>query len=128
MCEVRITEELKSFILEKIESIGHLEVLCLLAQEPKKLWTAVDVSRELRTNESMAKGQLDTLLREGFLNQGPTGAYYYDPVELKSNAIIQQLLEAYRDRRMMVINLIYSKPTEKIRNLAEAFKLRKGDS
>lgn len=76
----------------------------------------------------MATSQLDQLLKAGFLNQGPTGAYYYDPVELKSADLIHQLLDAYRERRMMVINLIYSKPTEKIRNLAAAFKLRKGDS
>lgn len=125
---VRINEELKAFILDKIESVGHVEVLCLLAQEPKKLWTADEVRRELRTNESMAASQLDNLLKLGFLNQGPNGAYYFDPIELKSAHLVNQLIESYRDRKMMIINLIYSKPTEKVRNLAEAFKIRKGDS
>lgn len=125
--EGSINEELKFFILDKIESVGQLEVLCLLAHEPKKLWTAETLSKELRTNESMAASQLESLMKAGFLNQGPNGGYYFEPVENSVREKTTQLIELYRERRMMVINTIYSKPTEKVKNLAEAFKLRKGD-
>ena len=39
--------------------------------------------------------------------------------------VIEMLAETYRDRRLAVTNEIYSKPLDKVKTFAEAFRLRK---
>jgi hypothetical protein len=56
--------------------------------------------------------------------EGPPPTYRYaPPPELHRS--IAGLVETYRERRVSVINLVYSRPSDAIRSFADAFRLRK---
>lgn len=115
---------IREFIYKNIRSVGHLEVLLLLARDPHKRWTADEVSRELRTNTSYALSQLNELVQSRLLSAEQTPLYsYLSNVEI--DPLVLQLHGIYNSRRTTLINLIYSQPMEKIMGFADAFQLKK---
>lgn len=110
-------------LLDKcIRSVGHLEALLLLFQNPQRLWTALDVSRELRTNEALALHQLDELCP--YVVEKHVNEFRYASSS-ENDAVVKKLTELYRERRHAVINYIYSKPPDALRSFADAFKIKK---
>jgi hypothetical protein len=124
---VVITDELKAFIMEKIDSLGHLEVLCLLHSNPEAKWTADSVNQKLRSNLALTAAQLAQLKSRGLLKSDENGNYFYSVSELRIDRLVLQVIELYKDRRVTLINFLYNKPTEKVKALADAFKIRKDD-
>lgn len=122
-----LPEGVRSFVLEKIDSVGHLEVLSLLSKDSSKTWTAEEVSQELRTNTSLASDQLEMLMGHGLLICIEKIKYQFSPSDSEDLTRINELVKIFHDRRRVIISLIYSKPTERVRNLADAFKIRKED-
>lgn len=114
------------FITEHINSVGQLEVLLLLRSSGDRAWTAVEISEALRTTSDMATEQLRELTARGIVSaseQSPTQYRYVPPEAARS--LIDRLAILYDERRVTVITLIYSKPTDKVRTFADAFRLRK---
>jgi hypothetical protein len=120
----------KAFVHKYIQSVEHLEVLLLLYRAPEKTWTAQSVARELRADGSSIKNRLSDHTKAGLLdelqNEGSAEYFYrfrsYDP---DVNEIVSQLGAAYRERRFRIIDAIFSKPNDKLRLFADAFKYRK---
>jgi hypothetical protein len=86
--------------------------------------------------------QFSHLCSRGLLTcePGPPASYRFRPSTPELNAAVADLAKAYADRRVTVISLIYSKPSEKtvlaypakppatdpLKSFSEAFRLRKG--
>ena len=134
MAEPPISDELKAFILEHVDSIEGIEVLLLLSAHRERTWTATEVSRELRSSFDSAANRLRALQTKRILREEGDRTlseeliYRYGPQSEKMDFLIGRLAELYRTRRFSVMNLIFSKPAESIRTFADAFKIRKGDS
>lgn len=123
MAESELSLEMQNFINAHIRSVGDLEVLFLLAEDPRRQWTGEEVSRELRTNANYAQSQLKELCKVGLLeNESGKFSTRADPQLLD---LIYRLRNDYTLRRSTVINFIYEQPLEKIRGFADAFKLKK---
>lgn len=123
MTDVDLSEEIKNFINAHIRSVGHLEVLFLLGDDPARSWTAEMVSGELRTNPTYALSQLKELTAAGLVSfMNGKYASTSDPQLLD---LVYKLRSAYNIKRSTVINYIYDQPLEKIKSFAEAFKLKK---
>ena len=107
----------------------QLEILLLLHQHPGRAWTAETVARELRISALSAGDRLEDLTRAAILSrvEGGTAEYGYAPASPKLEEAVSGLATAYAERRVTVINLIFSKPVDKIRTFADAFRLRKDD-
>ncbi len=118
-----ISNELLSFITDNIHSVEQVEILALLKQSGRG-WTAERVRLELRSDLSSVTHWLDYCTSRGFLSKSTEG-YSYAPSALYAPKL-EELLEAYRIRKNRLIDLIYSKPRNEARILAEAFKWRKG--
>lgn len=123
-------EILSRFILASIDSIGQLEVLLLLRHHADRDWSAPEVGDELRTNAVSAAEHLAKLSHHGLFAPSEMSPlrYRYKPRTVELGAAVDLLNQAYRDDRVAVINMIYSKPTERIRIFADAFKIRKEDA
>jgi hypothetical protein len=118
-----LSQEIQSFINTHIRSVGDLEVIFLLANDPKRMWSGEEVSRELRTNANYAQTQLKDLARIGVLEcVDGKFACRQDPQLLD---LLYRLRDDYTLRRYTVINFIYDQPLEKIRGFADAFRLKK---
>lgn len=119
---------MRRLIADHIDSVEQLEILLLLYQHPERSWSAESVARELRISAMSAGDRLKDMARAGILSkvQGAEGEYRYEPDPQMGEAVAG-LATAYSERRVTVINLIFSKPVDKIRTFADAFRLRRDD-
>jgi hypothetical protein len=118
----------RRFILEHVHSVEQLEVLLLLHRDPARWWTAGQVSMELYTSLASADDRLRDLAARTLLVVEPTRPprYRYEPGTEEARDVVGLLAETYRERRVTVITLVFSKPQDAIRDLADAFRIGKG--
>lgn len=121
--------EVRRLITHHIESVEQLEILLLLYQQPERTWSREAVARELRLAPGSAAERLEGMLQDGLLRrQGDgQGEYQYAPRSPELDEAVRGLAAEYTLRRVTVINLIYSKPIDRIRTFADAFRLKKDD-
>jgi hypothetical protein len=124
-----ISEEVKRFVYEHIESVEQLEVLLLLRSTAPAEWTAESVARELRIAAPSAAIRLDDLAsRDLLIVTGPSRSVYrYEPAGVDRDRVLRALADAYSTHRVSLITLIFSKPSDTIRSFADAFKIWKKD-
>ena len=127
--EEPITENVRRFIVDHIQSVESLEILLLLFGGRAKEFSALDVSRTLCTSLESAAGQLQQLHKATLLV--PTEApnpptYRFNPGSPEAQ-VVADLEKIYKTRRVSVISFIYSKPTDPLRAFSDAFKLRKDE-
>jgi hypothetical protein len=121
--------DVKTLIIEKIESVEHIEILLLLHANPSKSFSAAEVSQKLRTGEDSTMRRLADMTVKGLVQdvQSEGKAMYSiatrDPA---LSALVAKLLKTYQERRVSVLTLIFSKPLEKIQVFADAFKIKRG--
>lgn len=127
MADDPISEEVKQFIAERIDSVELLEVLLFLRAKPDREWGAEEISKELRSSTvSIAKRLADLHTRELlFLKETSPPLYRYNPRTNKLMVAVNALARAYEMSRARVIDLIFSKPADKLRHFSDAFRLRK---
>lgn len=122
-----IPDHVHQLISEHIRSIAQLELLVMLRRESDKQWTVEQVAKTLYTAVSMTEPLLESLRASGLLvvTRTPELQYGYAPKTAELERAVADLDRLYQERRVTIINLIYSAPTEKLRNFADAFRLRK---
>ena len=121
---------MRQLIAERIDSVVQLEVLLLLKAETQRAWAAAEVAQQLRIEPAWATGQLEELASRGLLSLAAEMPvrYRYVPATAALDAAVAQLERDYAERRVTVITLIFSKPVDKLRTFADAFRLRKDKS
>jgi hypothetical protein len=122
----QLPDDVRRFVIEHINSVEQLEVLLLLRAHPDQDWTTEAVGQTLYTPPAAAEMRLDDLLQHGFVTAGspPHKSYRYRTLN-KDDRLIAELADLYRERRVTVISLIYSKPHQQVQAFADAFKLRR---
>ena len=125
MSDAVIPPRVQRFIATHIDSIEKLEVLLLLRTQAQREWTARDVSLELRIAESSAATRLADLTARRLVMQPGEGRYRYGPANPDDAQDVASLAETYSTRRVSVISFIFSKPLEKVRGFADAFRLKR---
>jgi hypothetical protein len=125
VAEEAIPIEVRSLIAEHIDSVAQLETLLLIQAVPEQTWDAEKLGRELRINRDWAASQLQHLCNHGLLNCDQPPNYRYAPKTPELAAAVEGLARAYAERRVTVIGMIFSKPVDKLRSFADAFRLRK---
>lgn len=121
-----ITAEIERFVHDHIDSVEKLEILFLLADEPQKQWSAVEVSQKLYRQPDSVATRLEELRDRGLLSVGgeATIVYRYAPGP-QHYLLIQDLQRSYKIRKDAVIRLIFQKPTDSLRVFSDAFRIRR---
>lgn len=123
-----ISEPATALVVDHIESVEQLEVLLLLHRTPNRAHAAADVANELRIDQGSAQRRMEDLVARGLVE--PDGAGFVYRTNNARDAQVRALADAYRERRVSVITLIFSKPQkpapDPARALADAFKLKRG--
>lgn len=121
--------ELRTLVIEKIDSIGELEVLHLLIENPGTKWDAHSVSMRLRSNLTSAEKQLkklsDTVLIS--VSSEESLSYWYPSADEKTAELLKDLPDFYPKFQHQFIDLIYNKPREHIQALVNSFKIGRGN-
>ncbi len=112
-----------------VDSLAALEVLVLLYRKQRG-WTLAQLNAELGIPPEAARRELERLVARGLISvsQESDPTYRYRPTEAAPSADVERIADAYRERRIAVINHVASGALKRIRLLADAFRLKKGDS
>lgn len=121
-----IPQEVKAFIEEYIGSIEQLEILLLVHNHPEQWFTPADVSRELYIAEESAARRLQDFYARKLVVRAPDKSLYQAVAgTAPSSRTVALLATAYQERRVRVVNLIFSKPVDRVKSFADAFKFRR---
>ncbi|WP_271587533.1 hypothetical protein [Bradyrhizobium sp. CCBAU 53415] len=124
MADQYVSDELRSFILKRIDSVAQIEALLLIRSDPQSQWSAARLARRLYISEAEAAEALSRLCASELLTCTDE-IYALDGVPEQNLALIEQLLGVYSRHLIPVTNLVHSKP-RRIGSFADAFKFRKG--
>lgn len=111
--------------MDSIESVSHLEVLLMLYKDPAKNWDAEKVCKELRSSLSSATKQLESLTSKGLISTTDSVSYHYLPLSPELDEKVRTLFDLYQKMPVAIVTCIYEKPTDKLKNFSEAFRIKK---
>jgi hypothetical protein len=117
-------------LIGRLDSIAQLEILLLLKNAAPQAWTAAQLASELRIDAASAAEQVAQLRERSLLVESPpgSGSYRFDAATPATGKAVENLAACYADRRVAVVTLLHSRPSESVRAFAEAFRIRKGDA
>jgi hypothetical protein len=123
----QLPTEIQEFIFQHIDSLEQLEVLLLLSGSPQKAWTAREINDQLRSNAESVQKRLETLVSHGLVAESDdqSRSFRYSPATPALAAGVETLAENYRERRVKVLECIFSKPISSLRIFADSFRIRK---
>jgi hypothetical protein len=110
MAKSPISKTLMQFIEDHIQSVGHLEILCLFAENPARKWQANEVFRQIQSTEVSVNASLKRFVSDGLLTEDPAGSYHFSPRTTEMALNVTCLLNIYRERPVAVIEAIYRQP------------------
>ena len=122
-----IPESVARFIAVHVRSLEQLEILLLLANQPERSWNVDAVYEVIRSSRSSAGERLDELRLQGLLSVSDEkkGLYRYQPQGREIAAAVEALAQLYKERRVKIVELIYSQPSDPLQHFADAFKFKK---
>lgn len=120
----QISESLKKFIREDVQTVFRLEVLLFLHRNQAKSFTVDEVANELGFEHDVAQEQLAALVNIGIrASEADASRYGYEPADERLGALVDQLAHAYPTHRVVVLSLILSERPDRIRVFTEAIKV-----
>jgi len=116
--------EVSQFLLERIDSVPHLEALLLLWNSRPTLWQADELARRLYVDGEVALRLLQDLARQQLIDSdtGSPERYCYRDDPADRSRLIRMVDETYRREVVRVSTLIHSKPSSPLRDFARAFR------
>lgn len=127
-----VPEPVRRFLSTHVSSIEQLEVLLLLRSTPDREWSVEEVNRALGSSLSSIQDRLALLADGGLVTHREVEGrrvYRYHPASDATAAVIDELANVYKERRLAVIQLVYARPESDAVHFAKAFKITrtKGD-
>ena len=119
-------QDLLDFIRSTIRSVWALELLLALRRHDGRPWTSEQLTAELRASTPLVTANLAVFEAAGLVLRDKD-QFRYAPANPQLEGLCAGLEAAYRERPVTVINAIVSPPGDKLRTLANAFRL-KGDT
>ena len=116
---------IRDFLSRHIASVEELEILLLLHDGKDRDWTPAEINERLRSQEISISKWLEALVTLKLVRRSSGSRYQFAPASEALARDTAELAEVYRERRIKVIELIYSKPNENLLEFVRAFELRK---
>lgn len=119
-----ISDRVRRFIVERIDSVPELEAVLLLRSDPQRDWGVEDAGARLYVSVTVAAHVLGALTGRGLLAE-TNRRYRYAPANDEIDEVVAELAETYATHLIDVTQLIHGKPATSVRQFASAFRLRK---
>ncbi|MEX0806196.1 MAG: hypothetical protein WD688_23180 [Candidatus Binatia bacterium] len=122
-----IPHDVRQFVLDRIDSVAHLEALLLLRSKPDEEWSCQAVANRLYIDQRQTAELLTHLHADGFVTAtaGQSPVYRYQPASMELQQMVDRLAQIYSKHLVPITNLIHSKPKKRVQEFADAFRLRK---
>lgn len=124
MTRENVPESVRRLIAESIDSIVELEAILLLRAHANQDWDAEQAGARLYVSVTVAAHILDALARRGFFTV-VENRYRYDRANTEMETQVAALATAYATNLIAVTHLVHAKPTDSVRQFAQAFRFRK---
>ena len=120
-------DEVFQFILDKIDSVPHLEALLLLWNTRPQGWSEVTLAARLHVNPGVAEKLLHDLHRDELAAIAPAAPdlYCYRSESPEKDDLIGALDATYRRQLVRISTMIHGKASSAIRDFAKAFRITK---
>jgi hypothetical protein len=129
MEDADFSDEFCRFLRVAVPSVEAAEALLLLQREPERWWSAEDLVEALAPSASVsaaaAAGYLTLFQSNSLAAIGPDKRAQYRPGFSELGRHVDTLAQAYRERPVTLIRVIYALRDTKIRSFADAFKLKR---
>jgi DNA-binding IclR family transcriptional regulator len=125
-----ISDDVVRFIVDKVDSVPHLEALLLLFASTPKSWSAAEIAARTYVSEERARALLQDLSRQRLAQPDADAPerYRYDAAWDVAGTTMRQVAGSYQRHLVRVANLIHSKASPAVRDFARAFQFKKKDS
>ncbi|HEU5079273.1 MAG TPA: hypothetical protein VFT72_08665 [Opitutaceae bacterium] len=110
----QIEQDIGAFIVDYIDSVHTLEVLLMLHRDPSRVWTTDTIHEHVQSSPSAVKASLLSLMNANLARQPSSdrdGFMFHAPSVLLDERV-RALATLYENRRTLVIEYIYSRPTK----------------
>lgn len=129
MEDADFSDQFCRFLQETITAVDAAELLLLAADRPDAWASAAELVERLRPKAQMAEEEarryLDVFVARGLLETGADGRVRFRPAGEDLAQHVRTLAQAYEERPVTLVRVIYALKDAKIRTFAEAFRLRK---
>jgi DNA-binding IclR family transcriptional regulator len=125
MSKPHISEELKTFIKDKIQTVLRLEVLLLLHDQQFRSFTADEIAKEMGFGTEATQRELTALEAIGLVAQSSVdeSKYKYQPANETLGSTVKRLATAYSTQRVPILSVILAQTSDRPRLFAEAFRI-----
>ena len=116
------------YILEKIESVPHLEAIILLWNSRPVGWSPDELASRLYVPSERAVEIVRDLMRQQLAQQtapGPPPRFSYLPRNDEQNEWMFRVDTAYRREIVRISTMLHSKASLSVREFARAFRFKK---
>ncbi len=122
-----IPDAVRRFVGAYVDSLEQLEVVLWLHGNAHRSWTADEVTMELRLSRDSVSRRLERLHAQRLLlrEDGAPPTYRFDAGNQALAQDVAAVARTYKERRVSVVNLIFSNPVDNVLEFADAFKLKK---
>lgn len=129
MEDAAFSDEFCRFLRAAVPSVEAAELLLLLSRERERWWAAQEAAGALLPEASLGEADVARYLgmfqASGLIAVGPDKRVQYRPGYTALDEHVRTLEQAYRERPVTLIRVIYALRDGKIQSFADAFKLRR---
>ena len=119
-----LPDDVKAFLRTYVKSIWALELLLFLRSRAESAWSAATLTRELRASEPVVRGSLGLFRAAGLVSEDADGKVRFAPASPDLDRLVRDVAECYATHPVAISDEIYA-PDSRIRNFADAFRLKK---
>jgi hypothetical protein len=123
MTENPVSDEVRDFLIEHIDSVAQLEALLLLRQSSPQSWDPRQLAKRLYIDEDEARNVLSQLVAGSLLTSDGT-TFRFLPENKEQEILVDAVADSYAHYLVPVTRIIHEKAAG-IRQFANAFKFRK---
>ena len=123
MSDPKVSNEIRKFLRANIESIGTLEVLAVFLNDKNRAWTAEDLRVAVHSSTQAIELHLKQLLKMRAIARD-AGTFKYAPYDENLAKLLSDLNVAYVAFPKRIIEMIYNRTDQTIRDFSDAFKIR----
>lgn len=127
MSDTGLPDDIRSFILQHIDSVAKLEALLLMHSHPSKNWSATNLAQRLYIPVNQTAMILAALLSAGLCApaQSHPGHYVFSPATRTLADLVDQLAAHYAKHLLSITHLIHTRKTNSPQSFSDAFKFKK---
>jgi hypothetical protein len=129
MEDAAFSDEFCRFLRAAVPSVDAAELLLFLSRERGRWWSPQEAAAALQpvtsTSESDVARYFATFQAGGLVALGPDKRVQYRPADAGLDEHVHTLEQAYRERPVTLIRVIYALRDSSIQSFADAFRLRR---